>query len=82
MIDKRVSALSIVNLDQKLDKTIIIVACEDLSVHLLKFQSSQYLFNTIDNAQQIFVCFDHSDLTLAVLLNKKDDSAEQVIEVK
>lgn len=82
VIDKRVSVFSIVHLDQKLDKTMIIVACEDLSVHLLKFQTSQYLFNTLDKVEQIFTCFDHGNLTLALLLKKKDESVEQIVQVK
>jgi len=82
MIDKRVSSLSIVHLDQKIDKTMIIVACEDLTVHTLKFRTSQYLCDTLDKVEKIFTCFDHGHLILAVLLNKKDESVEQIVQVK
>lgn len=80
MIDKRVSALSIVHSEQKYDQTMIIVTCEDLSVHMLKFQMSKHLFDTSDVVEQIFTCFDHGNLIIACLL-KKHEEFKQMMQV-
>jgi len=79
MIDNSVSTLSIIHLDNKSGQTIIIVACEDLSVHLLKSQTSQYLFNTGFEVDRIFTYNDYDYLIIAVLL-KKNDLPYNVIE--
>lgn len=62
----------------------IIVACEDLSVHVLRFDSSQYIVDTSDKVDQIFTCLDHGHLTIAFLLKTcttKNDHFNHVIEV-
>lgn len=84
IIDQRVSALSIIHSDNSLDQTMIIVACEDLSVHVLKFDSSQYIVDTSDKVDQIFAHYDHGHLTIAFLLKNcttKNEKLNQVVEV-
>lgn len=58
----------------------IIVACEDLSVHMLKFQMSKHLFDTSDKVEQIFTCFNHGNLIIACLLKKHEDF-KQIMQV-
>lgn len=70
MIDVKVVALSIVHSDRKLDQTMIIVACEDKSVHMLKYQTSKHLFDAGNEVDKIFACLDEGQLTIAMLLKK------------
>lgn len=67
MIDKKISTVSIVHSKQELEKTMVIVACEDKSIHALKFQSSEYLFSTLGNVEHIFACYDNGNLVIASL---------------
>lgn len=69
IIDKKVTALSIIHSEQKVDQTMIIVACEDLSIYMLKHQTSKFLFNTTEKVKQIFACCDHDQLNIVLLLN-------------
>lgn len=80
MIDKKVSALSIVHSEQKYDQTMIIVTCEDLTVHMLKFKESHYIFDTLEEVEQIFTCFDHGNLIIACLL-KEHEEFKQIMQV-
>jgi len=82
MIDKKVLALTIVQSHQCFDQTMIIVACKDLSVYCMKFQTSEYLFKTSELVEQIFACFDCGDLTIAFLLKQSIKEIDQAIEVK
>jgi len=81
MIDKRVLALIIVQSHQCSDQTMIIVACKDLSVYSMKFQTSEYLFKTSRLVEQIFACFDCEDLTIALLLKQSIKEIDQIVEV-
>lgn len=84
MIDVKVLALSIVHSDRKLDQTMIIVACEDKSVHMLKYQTSKHLFNAMNEVDQIFACLVDGQLTVAMLLKKysiENDNWNQTLQV-
>jgi hypothetical protein len=62
----------------------IIVACEDLSVHMLKHQASTFLFNTNEKVDQIFACCDHGQLIIVLLLNvdiKENEPFNQTVQV-
>lgn len=80
MIDERVLALTIVQSHQFFDQIMIIVACEDLSVYSMQFQTSEYLFTTSQLVEKIFACFDCGDLTIAFLL-KQSIKIDQAIEI-
>lgn len=84
MIDNRVSALLIVNSNRKIDQTMIIVACDDMSVHMLKHHTSKYIFNTFNEVDQIFACFECDNLTLACLIKctQLHEKFQQCIQVK
>lgn len=87
MVDEiRILALKIVKSQQYFDQTMIIVACHDLSVYIMKYQTSEYLCKTSSTVEQIFASFDCGYLTIAFLLKKYTKKSEkyfnQVIEVK
>lgn len=85
MINEKVSALSIIYSDQKFDETMIIVACEDLSVYMLNYQTSQYLFNTSNKVDKLYVYSDNGNLTIAMKLKDciiQNEKAFHIIEVK
>lgn len=84
LIDNKVSTLSIAYSKPSVDESIVIVACEDLSVHILRHQSSEHLFNTENKVDRIYACFDSNTTTLAMLLlalEKKNGDSCQVVEV-
>lgn len=84
LIDTRVSALSIIHSEPTFDQTMIIVACEDLSVHMLKHRMSKFLFKTTDKVDQIFACCDHGQLIIVLLLNiniNENEPFNQTIQV-
>lgn len=79
MINKKVSALKILYTDQLVDQTVIIVAFNDLSVHMLKYETSEYLFDSISEVNQIFGCFEYGQTTVALIQNnfsKEDQTLE------
>lgn len=86
IIDKKVSAVSVVHSDKKLDKTMIIVACTDLSIYALKFKIAQHLFDSYKIVDRIFTFYDGDVLVIAALLKcyyqKKDTDLFQIFEVK
>lgn len=84
MINKRVSAIKILHSDRLIDQTVIIVAFNDLSVHMLKYQTSEYLFDSISEVDQIFGCFEHGQLTVALIQNhfsKENENLNQTLKV-
>lgn len=85
MIDKRVSAIKILHSDQVVDQTVIIVAFNDLSVHMLKYKTSEYLFNSLGEVNQIFGCFKYGKVTVALIrknFSKENEYCNQTLEVK
>lgn len=85
MIDEKVSALSIAYSDRTFDQTMIIVACENLSVYMLNYQTSQYLFNTAHKVEKFYVFSDSNNLTIAMKLKDciiTNEIAFHVVEVK
>lgn len=84
MIDERILACSIMHSNKKLDKTMVIVACEDLTVHALKYKSSKYLFSTTGRVEQIFTYCDDNNMVIVTLLKlflEKYKTVHRIIEV-
>lgn len=63
--------MSIVNSDQTFDQAMIIVACEDLSVYMLNYRTSQYLFKTMYKVEQFFIYSDSDNLTIVMKLKDR-----------
>lgn len=85
MIDKRVSAIKVLYSDRLVDQLVIIVAFNDLSVHMLKFKTSEYLFDSRGDVNQIFGCFEHGKVTVALIQNnfsKENENCYQTLEVR
>lgn len=86
MIDKKVLALSVVHSEKKLNKTMIIVACADLSVYAMKFEAPQHLFDSYKTVDRIFTFYDGDILVVATLLKyyfqEKNTGLFQIFEVK
>lgn len=62
----------------------IIVACDDLSVHSLKQNSAEYLFSTSNKVDKIYACCNFNVLIVAMLLKtveRKNEMLCQKIEV-
>lgn len=74
----------IVNSNRTLDQTMIIVACDDFSIHMLKHQTTKHIFTTFNRVDQIFACFESDNLTLACLIKCThfNEKFEQCIQVK
>ncbi|XP_050540508.1 apoptotic protease-activating factor 1-like isoform X2 [Daktulosphaira vitifoliae] len=84
LIDNKVSTLCIAYSKPTVDELIVIVACEDLSMHILKHKTSEHLFNTENKVDRIYACFNSDNITLAMLLlalEIKNGDSYQVIEV-
>lgn len=77
--------MSIVHSDKKKDKTMVIVACEDFSIHSLNIETSKCLFKSSSLVDQIFTYYDGDYLIIATLsrgLLKENMADNHELEVK
>ncbi|VVC32819.1 Hypothetical protein CINCED_3A002930 [Cinara cedri] len=83
LIDNRVSAFKIVNSNRKIDQTMILVACVDYSVHMLSHQTSKHLFDSVNEVEEMYACYEYDTLTLGCLLKYQtyQENYEQIIEI-